>query len=102
MNLRNSAVSFSESDSERFRLDFLFEDAKYAIYFSLALHSNLCWEMNRGGNLFALVEMGIHDQYTRVEGRLPGRCQFQVLWTDQIPILLMQLTLSHRLLAPNR
>ena len=37
MNLGKSAASFSESDSEKFRLDFSFEDAIYAVYFSLAL-----------------------------------------------------------------
>ena len=39
MNLEKSAASFSESDSERFRLDFLFEDAIYTAYFSLTLRS---------------------------------------------------------------
>ena len=33
MNRGKSAASFSESDSERFRLVFLFEDAIYAVYF---------------------------------------------------------------------
>ena len=37
MNLGKFAASFSKSDSERFRLDLLFEDAIYAVYFSLAL-----------------------------------------------------------------
>ena len=58
--------------------------------------------MNQGGKHFTLVEMGICDQYTRVEGRLPSHCQFQALGTSQIPILSTQLSLSHRLLAPNR
>ena len=40
MNLRKSVTSFSESDSERFRLVFLFEGAIYAVYFSLALRSS--------------------------------------------------------------
>ena len=108
MNLGKSVASFSESDSDRFRLDFLFEGAIYAVYFSLALRSTthhgvqLVLGMNQGGNPFALVETRIHDQYTRVEGRLPSCCQFQVFSTGQIPILLTQLTLSHRLLAPNR
>ena len=52
MNLGKSAVSFSMSDSEKFRLNFLFEDAIYAVYFSLALRSttesNLCWEWTKG------------------------------------------------------
>ena len=39
MNQGKSTVSFSESDSGRFRLDFLSEDAIYAVYFSLALRS---------------------------------------------------------------
>ena len=68
MNLRKSATSFSESD--KFRLDFLFEDAIYAVYFSLALHITtyhrvqLVLGMNQGGDPFTLVEMGIHCQYT--------------------------------------
>ena len=58
--------------------------------------------MNQKGTQFALVETGIHDQYTRVEGRFPSCCQFQVLSTGQIPILSTQMTRSHRLLAHNR
>ena len=93
MNLGKSVASFFESDSERFRLDFLFEDAIYTVYFSLALRSTTNLEVqpvlgtNQGGNPFALVETGIRTQYTRVEGRLPSRCKFQVLSTGQIPIL---------------
>ena len=64
MNLRKSAPSFSESDSERFRFDFLFEDAIYAVCFSVALCSSillgvqLVLGMNQGGNPFALDETG--------------------------------------------
>ena len=64
MNLGKSATSFSESDSEKFRLDFLFEDAIYAVYFSLALRSTthhrvqLVLGMNEGGNPFTLAETG--------------------------------------------
>ena len=64
MNLGKSAASFSESDSERFRLVFLFEDAISAVYFSLALRSSthhgvqLVLGINQGGNPFALVETG--------------------------------------------
>ena len=54
------------------------------------------------GNPFALFEMGVRNQYTQAEGRFLSHCQFQVLSTGQIPILSMQLTLSHRLLTPNR
>ena len=64
MNLGTSAASFSESDSESFRLVFLFEDAIYAVYFSLALRFSthygvqLALGINQGGNPFALVETG--------------------------------------------
>ena len=70
MNLGKSAASFSESDSERFRLDFLFEDAIYVVYFLLPLRSTthygvqLVLGMNQGGYPFALVETGIRNQYT--------------------------------------
>ena len=55
MNLGKSAASFSESDSERFRFDLLFEKAIYAVYILLALRSSthhgvqLVLEMNQGG-----------------------------------------------------
>ena len=39
INLGKSAASYTESDSDRFRLVFLFEDAIGAVYFSLALCS---------------------------------------------------------------
>ena len=64
INLGKSAASFSESDSEGFRLDFLFEDAIYIVYFSLALRStthhrvHLVLGMSQVGNPFALVETG--------------------------------------------
>ena len=66
MNLGKSAASFSESDSEMFSFFFFvfFEDAIYAVYFSVALRSytyhgvQLVLGMNQGGNPFALVEMG--------------------------------------------
>ena len=68
MNLGKSAASFSESGSDRFSLDFLFEDAIYAVYFSLSLRSithygiHLVLGMNQGGNPFALVQTEIRDQ----------------------------------------
>ena len=80
MNLGKSAASFSESDSDRFRLVFLFEDAIYAVSFLLALLSTthlgvqLVLGMNQGGNPFVLVEMGIRNQYTQVEGRFLSYC----------------------------
>ena len=93
MNLGKSAASSSESDSDRFRLDFLFEDAIYAVYFSLTLRSTthhgvqLVWGKNQEDNPFALMKTGVCDQYTRIESRLPSRCQFQVFSTGQFPIL---------------
>ena len=64
MNLGKPAASFSESDSKRFRLVFLFEDAISAVYFSLALCSSThhgvprVLGINQGDNPFALVETG--------------------------------------------
>ena len=69
MNLGKSATSISESDSDRFHLVFLFEDAIDAVYFSLDLCSTtqhkfqLVLGMNQGGNPFTLFETVIHDQF---------------------------------------
>ena len=93
MNLGKSATSFTESDSERFRLVLLFEHAIYAVYFSLALRSSthhrvqLMLAINQGVNPFALAETGDTRPYTRVVGRLPSRRQFQVISVGEIPIL---------------
>ena len=38
--MEKSAASFSEFDSDKFRLVFLFEDAIDTVYFSLAMCSN--------------------------------------------------------------
>ena len=87
---------------------FLFEEAIYVVYFSLVLRSTthhgvqFVLGMNQGVNPFALVGTRIRNQYTRVEGRFPSHCQFQVLSIGRIPILSKQLTLSHRFRAPNR
>ena len=75
MNLGKYAASFSGSDRFRVVFFFLFKDAIYTVYFSLALHSNthhgvqLVLGMNEVGKPFALVETGIRVQYIRVEGR---------------------------------
>ena len=72
MNLVKSTASFSESDSDRFRLFFLFEDAIDAIYFSLALcfithHGvQLVLGMCQGGNPIALVETGTSVRFASV------------------------------------
>ena len=94
MNLRKSTASFSESDSKRFCLVyFLFEDAIYDVYFLLAMRYTtyhgvqLALGKNQVGNPFAFVVTGICNQYTRVEGRFPNRCQFNFLSTGRILIL---------------
>ena len=108
MNLEKSAASFSESDSERFRLDFLFEDAIYTVYFSLALRSTthhgiqLVLGMNQGGYSFALVETGGY-----ATSILDLRVGFLAVANFKFSALIKflfstQLTLSHRLPATNR
>ena len=90
--------TFSESVSDRFRLD--------AVYFLLALCTTthhrvqLALRIYQGGNPFTLVETGIYDQYTRVDVRFSNRYQLQFLNSGQIPILWTQLTLSYCLLVP--
>ena len=72
MNLKNSAASFSESDSDRFRILFvcLLEDAIRDVYFSLALCSptlhgvQLVLGIYQERSPFALLDTEIHDQYT--------------------------------------
>ena len=69
----------------------LFEDAIYAVYFSLVLRSSthhgvqLVLGINQGVTHSPWLRRGIRNQYTRVEGRLPSRCQF--LGAGKIPIL---------------
>ena len=66
MNLGKSAASFSESDSDKFLLVFLFKDAMSGFLFLLALcsttHHGIRLEkgMNQGGNQLTLAETGIH------------------------------------------
>ena len=59
MNLGKSAASFSKSDSDRFCLVFLFEDAIYAVYFLLAL----CSTTHHGVQLV----LGIYSPWLRRE-----------------------------------
>ena len=65
MNLGKS-LSVSESESDKYLLDFLKEKAMIGIYFSLALCSTthhgvqLVLGISQGGNPFALAETGIH------------------------------------------
>ena len=87
---------------------YLFEDAIYAVYFLLALHSathhrvQLMLGIKQEGNPFTLIEMGICNHYIWVEGKFLNRCQFQVVSTGMIPILSTELTCSHHLLDSNR
>ena len=70
MNLEKSADYSPSLILTGFVYFFLFEDAMYTVYFSLALRSNhplrspTCVGNEPRGNPFALVEMGIRDQYT--------------------------------------
>ena len=82
MNLgkSNSASLSEESNSEWFRLNFLFEEAICIIYFSLVLCSTTHHEVQlvlvtyQGGSPFALVEVRIHYLYTRVESKILSLC----------------------------
>ena len=93
MNPGKSDASFSESDSERFRLVFLFENAIYAAYFLLALRppptteSNSCWESTKGVTHSPWLRREIRDQYTWVEIGNGSEAYPQVISTGQIPIL---------------
>ena len=64
--------------------------------------SNLFWEWTKGITHSPWLRRGIRNQSSRIEGRFPNPCQFQVLSTGQVSLLSTQLTLSHRLLAPKR
>ena len=81
MNLGKSAASFSESDSDKFLLFFLIKDTMSGFLFSLALcsttHNGVQLEkgMNQRGNPFALVETGIHDQYTYIKSEVFSFCK---------------------------
>ena len=73
MNL-GKPLSVSESESDKYLLDFLKEEAMIGVYFSLVQ----CSTTHRGvqlvgisqcGNPFALAETGIHYQYTCIKYR---------------------------------
>ena len=65
MNLGKSAVSFSESDLDKFIYLFILEDAiiEFIFCWSCTLRptteSNLYWECTKEGNPFALAKTGI-------------------------------------------
>ena len=83
MNLRK-LLSVSESESDKYLLDFLKEEAMIGVYFSLVLCSTthhrvqLVLEISQEGNPFALAETGIHYQYTHIKSKILSLCQFLV------------------------
>ena len=84
-----ASLSEEESNSERFRLNFLFEKVRCIICFSLVLCSTthhgvqLILGKYQEGNPFALVEMRIHYQYTRVKSKILSFCQILLFITQQ-------------------
>ena len=107
MNLGKSPASFSKSDSERFRLEFLFEDAIHAVYFHWPYappptkESNLCWEWTKG----VPIRLGSDGGYATsiLELRVGFRAVANFKFSALVKFLFsIQLTLSHRLLATNR
>ena len=81
MNL-GKPLSVSESESDKYILDFLKEEAMIGACFSLVLCSTthrgvqLVLGISQGGNPFALAEMGIHYQYTHIKSEIPSLCNF--------------------------
>ena len=79
MNLGKS-FSVSESESDKYLLDFLKEEAMIGVCFSLVLCSTihcrvqLVLGISQGGNPFALAETGIHYQYTCIKSEIPSFC----------------------------
>ena len=78
------SLSVSESESDKYLLDFL-KEAMCGVYFSLVLCSTthhgvqLVLGISQGRNPFTPVEMGIHYQYTHIKSKIPSLCQFLVL-----------------------
>ena len=109
INLGKS-LSVSESESDRYLMDFLKEEAMTGVDFSLVLCSTthhgvqLVLEISQGENPFALVETRIHYQYTHIKIEIPSLCQFLVPYNLTVVKILLstQLPLSPRLLAPIR
>ena len=84
MNLGKSP-SVSESESDKYLLDFLKEEAMIGVYFSLVLcytthhRVQLVLGISQWGNPFALAETGIHYQYTHIKSEILRLCKFLVL-----------------------
>ena len=79
MNLGKS-LSVSESESDKYLLDFLKKEAMIGICFSLVPRSTTHCEVqlvlgiSQGGNPFAQAETGIYYQYTRIQSEIPSIC----------------------------
>ena len=76
----NLGKSFSVSESDKYLLDF-FERRSHdwGMFFIGPMHhhpprSPTCVGNKPGGNPFALAEMGIHLQYTRIKSEIPSIC----------------------------
>ena len=107
MNLGKSAASFSESDSERFHLDFWVK-MPYMLYIfhwpcapPPTTESNLCWEWTKGVTHSPWLRWGYATSILelRVGFRAIANFKFSALVKFLFSI---QLTLSHCLLATNR
>ena len=73
------------------------------VTFSGGFHGDqLVIGLYQGGNLFALIESRIHNQYTRAGNRFSSSCQFPVFNSGQILNFSTHLTFRHRLLASKR
>ena len=70
INLGKS-FSVSESESDKYLLDFLKEEAMIGVCFSLV---QLVLGISQEGNPFARAETGIHYQYTRIKSEIPSIC----------------------------
>ena len=81
MNLGKS-LSVSDSESDKYLLDFLKEEAMIGVCFSLVHRSTthrevqLLLGISQGGNLFAMAERGIHYQYTRIKSEIRVSANF--------------------------
>ena len=79
INLGKS-FSVSETELDKYLLDFLKEEAMIDVCFSLVLCSTthhgvqLVLGISQGENPFALAEMGIHYQYIRIKSEISSLC----------------------------
>ena len=97
-----SAASFFDFDSDKFLLVYMLEDATSDVIFHwscASLRRSICVGMYQGGNPFALVETGIHDQYTRDRSRFSSPYQLQVFskhYSLPCNLAVVKFLFSHR------